>query len=130
MSKKAKVKGYKYTVHTTTTCTCQLSCLGVVGSSPTRGSRFFLGKVTALGVSCCFALIVVCLNLLASFFLPSHLSLKHVYIYILHVHMYITHAPGIHTHTLSTCLRFPPLPAQEVSQTHQVGEQRHGQLLQ
>ena len=48
-----------------------------VGSSPTRGSSFFLGKVTALGVLCCFALFV-CLTLLASFFLPSHLSLKHV----------------------------------------------------
>ena len=33
----------------------------------------FWGKVTALGVLCCFALIVV------SFFLPSHLSLKHVH---------------------------------------------------
>ena len=33
-----------------------------------------LGKVTALGVLCCFALFV-CLTLLASFFLPSHLSL-------------------------------------------------------
>ena len=32
-----------------------------------------LGKVTALGVLCCFALFV-CLTLLASFFLPSHLS--------------------------------------------------------
>ena len=39
------------------------------------GSSFFLGKVTALGVLCCFALFV-CLTLLASFFLPSHLSLK------------------------------------------------------
>ena len=76
-----------------------------MGSSPTRGSSFFFGKVTALGVLCCLALIVdsmtllasfflpfaslinmyivlccfalfVCLTLLASFFLPSHLSLK------------------------------------------------------
>ena len=39
---------------------------------------YILGKVTALGVLCCFALFV-CLTLLASFFLPSHLSLKHVY---------------------------------------------------
>ena len=46
-----------------------------MGSSPTRGSSFFLGKVTALGVLCCFALFV-CLFDLASFFLPSHLSLK------------------------------------------------------
>ena len=45
-----------------------------MGSSPTRGSSFFLGKVTALGVLCCLALFV-CLTLLASFFLPSHLSL-------------------------------------------------------
>ena len=36
------------------------------------------GKVTALGVLCCFALFV-CLTLLASFFLPSHLSFKNVY---------------------------------------------------
>ena len=45
---------------------------------PTRGSSFFLGKVTALGVLCCFALFV-CLTLLASFFLPSHLSFKNMY---------------------------------------------------
>ena len=31
----------------------------VVGSSLTRGSSFFLGKVTALGVLCCFALLFV-----------------------------------------------------------------------
>ena len=36
-------------------------------------ANFFLGKVTALGVLCCFSLFV-CLTLLASFFLPSHLS--------------------------------------------------------
>ena len=42
------------------------------------GSSFFLGKVTALGVLCCFALFVR-LTLLASFFLPSHLSLKDVF---------------------------------------------------
>ena len=56
------------------TCTC------VVGSSPTRSSSFFLGKVTALGVLCCFALFV-CLTLLVSFFLPSHLSFKNMYIH-------------------------------------------------
>ena len=33
----------------------------------------------ALGVLCCFALFV-CLTLLASFFLPSHLSFKNMYI--------------------------------------------------
>ena len=49
-----------------------------MGSSPTRGSSFFLGKVTALGVLCCFALFV-CLTLLVSFFLPSHLSFKNMY---------------------------------------------------
>ena len=38
-----------------------------------------LGKVTALGVLCCFALFV-CLTLLTSFFLPSHLSFKNMYI--------------------------------------------------
>ena len=56
-----------------------------MGSSPTRGSSFFLGKVTALGVLCCFALFV-CLTLLASFFLPSHLSFKNMY-----VHAHIIH---------------------------------------
>ena len=54
--------------------------LSVVGSSSTRGSSFFIGKVTALGVLCCFAKFV-CLTLLASFFLPSHLSFKNMYIY-------------------------------------------------
>ena len=48
-------KSYKVYTYT---CTC---------------SSFFIGKVTALGVLCCFALFV-CLTLLASFFLPSHLS--------------------------------------------------------
>ena len=56
-------------------------CLEYRGSSPTRASSFFLGKVTALGVLCCFALFV-CLTLLASFFLPSHLSFKNIYIYV------------------------------------------------
>ena len=60
---------------TSSTCALCLVCSVVVGSSPTRGTSFFLGKVTALGVLCCFALFV-CLTLLASFFLPSHLSLK------------------------------------------------------
>ena len=50
-----------------------------MGSSPTRGSSFFLGKVTALGVLCYFA-VFVCLTLLASFFLPSHLSFKNMYV--------------------------------------------------
>ena len=40
---------------------------------------YMLGKVTTLGVLCCFALFV-CLTLLASFFLPSHLSFKNMYI--------------------------------------------------
>ena len=57
-----------------------------MGSSPTRGSSFFLGKVTALGVLCCFALFV-CLTLLASFFLPSHLSFKNMYMYSSCVYM-------------------------------------------
>ena len=52
----------------------------VVGSSPTRGSSFFLGKVTALGVLRCFALFV-CLFDLACFFLSSFSSL----IYTTHV---------------------------------------------
>ena len=42
------------------------------------------GHVHALGVLCCFALFV-CLTLLASFFLPSHLSFKNMYIYSIQV---------------------------------------------
>ena len=30
-----------------------------LGSSPTRGSSFYFGKVTALGVLCCFAMLFV-----------------------------------------------------------------------
>ena len=37
--------------------------------------------MTALGVLCYFALFV-CLTLLASFFLPSHLSFKNMYMYM------------------------------------------------
>ena len=64
---------------------------------PPEAAHFFLGNVTALGVLCCFALFV-CLTLLASFFFPSHLSFKNMYICIIlhswksytctHVHMY------------------------------------------
>ena len=43
--------------------------------------------MTALGVLCSFALFV-CLTLLASFFLPSHLSLKHVCVQ----HVYVNSA--------------------------------------
>ena len=42
---------------------------------PPEAAQFFLGKV---GVLCCFALFVS-LTLLASFFLPSHLSFKNMY---------------------------------------------------
>ena len=57
--------------------------------SPTRGSPFFLGKLTALGVLCCFALFV-CLTLLASFFLPSHLSLKtYIVVVVFNMHCYV-----------------------------------------
>ena len=48
---------------------------------PPEAAHFFLGKVTALGVLCCFALFV-CLTLLASFFLPSHLLFKNIYMHL------------------------------------------------
>ena len=41
------------------------------------GLQVCMSIVTALGVLCCFALFV-CLTLLASFFLPSHLSFKNM----------------------------------------------------
>ena len=69
-------------------CECQLSCLG---SSVVECRRFkshprqliFLRKSDCLGCAVLLCL-VVCLTLLASFFLPSflHLSLKHVYMYM------------------------------------------------
>ena len=40
-----------------------------MGLSPTRGSSFFFGEVTALGVLCCFALFVCPCLLLSSFLL-------------------------------------------------------------
>ena len=67
------------------TAVFQKTCIYI---RPTRGSSFFLGKVTALGVLCCFALFV-CLTLLASFFLPSHLSLKKMYIHMEYIYMYM-----------------------------------------
>ena len=71
---------------------------------PPEAARFFLGKVTALGVLCCFALFV-CLTLLASFFLPSHISFKNMYI-ILSVMMSIhvrTYMSTMHECTLHVC---------------------------
>ena len=58
----------------------------VLGRYMYRGSSYFLGKLTAC-FGCVVLLclkIVVYLTLLASFFLPSHLPLKHVYY---HEHM-------------------------------------------
>ena len=55
-------------------CTCgRVLSVKYRGLSPTRGSSFFLGKMTALGVLCCFALLFIkpCL-LLSSFFLIYH----------------------------------------------------------
>ena len=47
---------------------------------PARKEATLAGICTALGVLRCFALFV-CLTLLASFFLPSHLSFKNMYMY-------------------------------------------------
>ena len=67
--------------------------------SPTRNSSFFLGKVTTLGaVLLC---LVVCLTLLASFFLPSHLSLKHVHVCM---HAYIVHRENLQLMSLNPIL--------------------------
>ena len=70
-------------IHTNTfTCTC--TCV-----------------VTALGVLRCFALFV-CLTLLASFFLPSHLSFKNMYLtytFISHAHTHTHTHTRTHTHT-------------------------------
>ena len=39
--------------------TCRHSCIYTYTLCPTRGRSFSLGKVTALGVLCCFALLFV-----------------------------------------------------------------------
>ena len=63
-----------------------------MGSSPTRGSSFFLGKVTALGVLC-----LPCLFDLACFFLPSFSSLiKNMYFVLYTLHF------SVHEHVRST----------------------------
>ena len=81
----------------------QLSCLGSsvversVKSVECRGFKsdprqlIFIRKSDCLG--CAVLLCLVCLTLLASFFLPSHLSLKHVYIYneLCTTYMYVVH---------------------------------------
>ena len=58
---------------------CMVERSSVVGSNPTRGSSFFFGKLTGLGVLCCFALLFVgpCL-LLPSFLL--HLSNMYIHV--------------------------------------------------
>ena len=55
---------------------CRVQCRGFE-SHPRQ--LIFLLKSDCLGRA--VLLIVVCLTLLAFFFLPSHLSLKHVYMY-------------------------------------------------
>ena len=57
------------------------ACLeySVVGPSPTRGSSFFLGKVTTLGVLCCFASFV-CLTLLLSLYILLIMYIQYMYI--------------------------------------------------
>ena len=84
------------------TCTYTHTCIqSVVGSKPTRGSSFFLGKVTALGVLCWFALFVYLFDLLASFFPPSHLSLKHVQ--YIHVQVYTYMYMYLYMNITTTC---------------------------
>ena len=49
---------------------------------------FFFGKLTAL-VGSALLLCIICLTLLASFFLPSHLSLHHYNYYHIYVHVHV-----------------------------------------
>ena len=85
---------------------CVCVCIGSLGKgvhAPQEAAHFFLGKVTALGVLCCFALFV-CMTLLASFFLPSYLSFKTCTI-ILAVSIIIDTIIAVHTWTnTTTCL--------------------------
>ena len=57
-------------------------------STPDK-AHFSLWKNVCLGYPVLLRL-VVCLTLLASFFLPYHLSLKHVHVYLyMHVHVHV-----------------------------------------
>ena len=96
----------------------------LVGLNLTRGSSLFFGKVHAVGVLRCFALIVVCMALLASFFLPSAslinmystvsftLAFWHaLYSPILLLLYYYTSAPSftcLHQRSLSLVKQHPP----------------------
>ena len=42
----------------------------------------------------CFFTLFVCLTLLASFFLPSHLSFKNMYVYSMCMHVHAVHELG------------------------------------
>ena len=68
----------------------------------------FLRKSNCLGCAVLLCL-VVCLTLLASFFLPSHLSLKHVYMYFkINRHRDETtqqFSPSLLTNQLSHCVQ-------------------------
>ena len=55
------------------------STLSCPGSIPAEPYSIYMYMYMYLGVLCCFALFV-CLTLLTSFFLPSHLSFKNMYI--------------------------------------------------
>ena len=55
----------------------------IIGFESHPRQLIFLRKSDCLG--CAVLLCLVCLTLLASFFLPAHLSLKHVHVHV-HVH--------------------------------------------
>ena len=69
---------YMYMYNTSHVHVTQVFLHATSTNTSTASTQIYIHEVTALGVLCCFALFV-CLALLASFFLPSHLSLKHVH---------------------------------------------------
>ena len=80
-----------------------------MGSGPIRGTSFFLGKVNAFGVLCCFVLFV-CLTLLASFFLSSFSSLiNNMYVCTCpsRLEMSRCHACGLRNSECHTCACAP-----------------------
>ena len=62
-------------------------CLECRGFESHPRQLVFLRKSDCLG--CAVLLCLICLTLLASFFLPSHLSLKHVHNYVIYMYMYL-----------------------------------------
>ena len=111
--------------HTCTgTCTCTCTCIYMynVHVIPPEAA-----KLTALGVLCYFALIVICFTFLASFFLPSS-SLINMYMYNYTLYMYIVNAVqfvymyNVHVYQ---CTRVTRVGLSQIQKKHKQNLRKH-----